>query len=407
MTPISQQKYRSILEEKRQADWKEKNMSGEFDEFGTIPTLVFGEPEKTEEKKTELPAAQSDKPEAAIDDSIFSEEEKKMVDDFSRKIDIHNSSAILEYGAGAQKKMADFSEKALDNVRNKDMGEIGDMVAGLVTELENFDVEEEKGIFGFFKKQGNRAAMLKSKYDKTQVSVDKICSSLEAHQIQLMKDTAMLDKMYELNLTYYKELTMYIVAGKKRLKEIREHDLEQLMERAKTTGAPEDAQAAKDLDAKCNRFEKKIHDLELTRMISMQTAPQIRMVQDSDTLMVEKIQSTLVNTIPLWKNQMVIALGVEHSNQAARAQRQVTDLTNELLKKNAEKLKTATVETARESERGVVDIETLKTTNASLISTLDEVVKIQAEGRTKRRSAEEEMARMENELKNKLLEMSK
>ena len=255
-------------------------MSGEFDEFGTIPTLVFGEPEKTEEKKTELPAAQSDKPEAAIDDSIFSEEEKKMVDDFSRKIDIHNSSAILEYGAGAQKKMADFSEKALDNVRNKDMGEIGDMVAGLVTELENFDVEEEKGIFGFFKKQGNRAAMLKSKYDKTQVSVDKICSSLEAHQIQLMKDTAMLDKMYELNLTYYKELTMYIVAGKKRLKEIREHDLEQLMERAKTTGAPEDAQAAKDLDAKCNRFEKKIDDLELTRMIAMQTAPQIRLVQE-------------------------------------------------------------------------------------------------------------------------------
>lgn len=387
-------------------------MSNEFSEFDTTPTLTFGEPEPPEDSaalergKQEESMPQEDP--MLAQEAALSSEEQKMVEDFSRKIDLHNSSAILQYGVGAQKKLADFSEKALENVRTKDMGEVGDMIAGLVAELQNFDAgEEEKGIFGFFKKQANKTAALKAKYDKAEVSVDKICASLEQHQIQLMKDTALLDKMYELNLTYYKELTMYILAGKKRLEEVRGGELAQLTDKARTSGLPEDAQAAKDLNALCSRFEKKIHDLELTRMIAMQTAPQIRLVQDSDTMMVEKIQSTLVNTVPLWKNQMVIALGVEHSNQAAKAQRQVTDLTNELLKKNAEKLKTATIETARESERGVVDIETLKTTNASLISTLDEVVKIQSEGRAKRAAAEQEMARMEQDLKNKLLEMSK
>ncbi len=387
-------------------------MSNEFSEFDTTPTLTFGESEPPEdsaalERGNQEESMPQEDPMLA-QEAALSSEEQKMVEDFSRKIDLHNSGAILQYGVGAQKKLADFSEKALENVRTKDMGEVGDMIAGLVAELQNFDAgEEEKGIFGFFKKQANKTAALKAKYDKAEVSVDKICASLEQHQIQLMKDTALLDKMYELNLTYYKELTMYILAGKKRLEEVRGGELAQLTDKARTSGLPEDAQAAKDLNALCSRFEKKIHDLELTRMIAMQTAPQIRLVQDSDTMMVEKIQSTLVNTVPLWKNQMVIALGVEHSNQAAKAQRQVTDLTNELLKKNAEKLKTATIETARESERGVVDIETLKTTNASLISTLDEVVKIQSEGRTKRAAAEQEMARMEQDLKNKLLEMSK
>lgn len=389
-------------------------MNNEFSEFDATPTLTFGEPEPAQEEQaqTALEEAETDRvqeQEAALArEAALSPEEQKMVEDFSQKIDLHNSSAILQYGAGAQKKLADFSEKALENVRTKDMGEVGDMIAGLVGQLQSFDAgEEEKGFFGFFKKQANKTAALKAKYDKAQVSVDKICASLEQHQVQLMKDTALLDKMYELNLAYYKELTMYILAGKKRLEEVRGGELARLTEKAKASGFPEDAQAAKDLDAQCNRFEKKVHDLELTRMIAMQTAPQIRLVQDSDTMMVEKIQSTLVNTIPLWKNQMVIALGVEHSTQAAKAQRQVANLTNELLKKNAEALKTATVETARESERGVVDMETLKNTNAALISTLDEVVKIQTEGRAKRRSAEQEMARMEQELKNKLLEMSK
>lgn len=385
-------------------------MSNEFKEFDTAPTLTFGELPETE-KPTEVVPVEPEpvvSQEPALDDSVLSEEERKMVDDFSQKIDIHNSGAILQYGAGTQKKMADFSEKALENVRTKDMGEVGDMIAGLVSELQSFEVEEEeKGFFGLFKKQANKATALKAKYNKAEVNVDKICEALEGHQVQLMKDVAVLDKMYELNLNYFKELTMYILAGKKRLKEVREGELAQVTAKAQASGQPEDAQAAKDLDALCNRFEKKLHDLELTRMIAIQTAPQIRLVQDSDTLMVEKIQSTLVNTIPLWKNQMVIALGVEHSNQAAQAQRQVTDLTNELLKKNAEALKTATIETAKESERGIVDIETLKSTNASLISTLDEVVKIQTEGRMKRQSAELEMQKMENELKNKLLQMSK
>ena len=407
-------------------------MSDEFKDFEEVPTLVFGGTQETPDAASgtestgegtgtaasETPAASAAPAAGAaaaaaqavseINDDILSEEEKKQVDAFSKQIDVKDSTAILQYGAGAQKKMADFSEKALANVRTKDMGEVGGMIAGLVTELKGFDVgEDEKGFLGIFKKNTNKLGVMKAKYEKAEVNVDKICQALEAHQVQLIKDIAVLDKMYELNLTYFKELTMYILAGKKRLKEIREGELAQLIEKAERTGLAEDAQAAKDLDEMCERFEKKLYDLELTRAVALQTAPQIRLVQDADEVMVEKIQSTLVNTIPLWKNQMVIAMGVEHSNQAAKAQQAVTDLTNELLKKNAEKLKQATVETAKSAERGIVDMETLRQTNATLISTLDEVVKIQAEGRAKRRSAEEEMHKMEIELKNKLVEMSK
>lgn len=337
---------------------------------------------------------------------VLTPEEKKMVADFAAKIDLRSSNAILQYGAGAQKKIADFSESALENVKTKDLGEVGDMLAGVVTELKSFDEEEEeKGIFGFFKKGGNKLANMKAKYDKAEVNVNKICDALEGHQIQLMKDIAMLDKMYELNTTYFKELSMYIVAGKKKLQDVAATELPELEAKAARSGLPEDAQAVNDLNALCNRFEKKIHDLELTRTISLQMAPQIRLVQSNDTVMSEKIQSTLVNTIPLWKSQMVLAIGVENSSRAAKAQREVTDMTNELLRKNAEKLKLATVETAKESERGIVDIETLKATNESLISTLDEVMKIQQEGKEKRRTAEAELNRIENELKQKLLEI--
>jgi uncharacterized protein YaaN involved in tellurite resistance len=309
---------------------------------------------------------------------VLTPEEKKMVADFAAKIDLRSSNAILQYGAGAQKKIADFSESALENVKTKDLGEVGDMLAGVVTELKSFDEEEEeKGIFGFFKKGGNKLANMKAKYDKAEVNVNRICDALEGHQIQLMKDIAMLDKMYELNTTYFKELSMYIAAGKKKLQDVVTTELPELEAKAARSGLPEDAQAVNDLNALCNRFEKKIHDLELTRTISLQMAPQIRLVQSNDTVMSEKIQSTLVNTIPLWKSQMVLAIGVENSSRAAKAQREVTDMTNELLRKNAEKLKLATVETAKESERGIVDIETLKATNESLISTLDEVMKIQ------------------------------
>ena len=342
-----------------------------------------------------------------LSDDVLTEQEKAQVDAFAKQIDITNSTAILQYGAGAQKKMADFSEKALENVRTKDMGEVGNMIAGLVTELQSFDGDDDKGILGFFKKNANKVGNMKARYDKAEVNVEKISKALEDHQVQLIKDIAMLDKMYELNLTYFKELTMYILAGKKRLKEVREGELAELVAKAEKTGLAEDAQAAKDLDEMCERFEKKLYDLELTRAVALQTAPQIRLVQDSDEVMVEKIQSTLVNTIPLWKNQMVIALGVEHSNQAAKAQQAVTELTNNLLKKNADTLKTATIETAKAAERGVVDIETLKQTNAQLISTLDEVVKIQSEGRAKREAAEAEMRQMELELKNKLVQMSR
>lgn len=340
-----------------------------------------------------------------LDDTNLSAEELKQVEEFSKQIDLHNSTAILQYGVGTQKKMADFSGDALESVRTKDLGEVGDMLSGVVAELRDFDAEEEKGILGFFKKSSNKLEGLKAKYSKAETNVNKICETLEGHQVLLLKDISMLDKMYELNLTYFKELSMYILAGKKKLQETREGELAQLVEKARVSNLPEDAQAARDVQALCDRFEKKLHDLELTRMVSIQTAPQIRLVQSSDTMMVEKIQSTIVNTIPLWKSQMVIALGVEHSTQAAEAQRAVTDMTNELLKKNADRLKTATIEAAKESERGIVDIETLKHTNESLISTLDEVMKIQTEGRAKRAAAEGELQTMENELKAKLLEI--
>ncbi len=351
----------------------------------------------------EAPAA----PEAPKwDDSMLSDAEKKMVDDFAGKIDLSDSAAVLQYGAGAQKKMADFSESALNNVRTKDLGEVGELLSGVVTELKSFDAEEEKGFLGFFKKSSNKMTAMKAKYAKAEVNVDRICKVLEGHQVQLLKDAAMLDKMYELNLTYFKELSMYILAGKKKLHTVEHEELPALLKKAEQSGLPEDTQAARDLDARCKRFEKKLHDLELTRMISMQTAPQIRLVQDNDTVMVEKIQSTIVNTIPLWKNQMVLALGAAHSAQAAEAQRKVSDMTNELLKKNAEALKTASSEVARESERGIVDMETLRSTNETLISTLDEVLQIQAEGRRARAEAEVEMGRLENELKAKLLEIA-
>ena len=378
-------------------------MSDELKDFTVTPTLTF------EPLQEEAPVAEVKKEEPAkseMDESILSPQERKMVDDFSKQIDIRNSAAILQYGAGTQKKMADFSEDALDKVRTKDLGEVGDLLENVVTELKNFDAEEErKGIMGFFKKGGNKLEALKNKYSKAETNVNKIVEMLEKHQIQLMKDAAIMDKMYALNLNYFKELSMYILAGKKKLEEIRATELPQLMSKAQISGLPEDAQAAKDLDSLCDRFEKKIHDLELTRMIAIQTAPQIRLVQGNDTLMAEKIQSTIVNTIPLWKSQMVIALGVAHSTEAAKAQREVTDMTNALLQKNAETLKLATVEAARESERGIVDIETLQKTNESLISTFDEVMNIQREGREKRRAAEAEMYRLEGELKQKLLQI--
>lgn len=373
------------------------------------PTLDFGSFDAPQEK--EVPAETKEAevipaPQNEMDDSMLSEEQKQMVSEFVEKIDLRNSNAILQYGAGTQKKMADFSEKALENVRTKDMGEIGNMLTDLVGELKNFDVEEEeKGFGAFFKKRANKLTELKAKYDKTEVNVNKITAALESHQIQLIKDAQMLDRMYEMNLNYFKELSMYILAGKKKLQAARETELTALREKAAASGLPEDAQAAKDYEGLIDRFEKKLHDLELTRTIALQTAPQIRLVQGSDTVMAEKIQSTIVNTIPLWKSQMVIALGVEHSTQAAEAQRAVSDMTNELLKKNADRLKTATIEAAKESERGIVDIETLRHTNESLISTLDEVMKIQTEGRAKRAAAEGELQNMENELKAKLLEI--
>lgn len=368
-----------------------------------VPTLVFGE--VMEEKQMPLEVKEDTAIKEQLDESILSDEERKMVEDFSNQIDLHNSNAILQYGVGTQKKMADFSGDALENVKTKDLGEVGDMLSGVVAELRNFD-EEEKGFLGIFKKASNNLEALKIKYSKAENNITKICDALEQHQVQLLKDVAVLDKMYDLNLTYFKELSMYILAGKKKLQVTRDTELAQLLEKAKVSGLPEDAQAAKDLEALCDRFEKKIHDLELTRMVSIQTAPQIRLVQNSDTMMIEKIQSTVVNTIPLWKSQMVLALGVGHAQEASKAQREVTDMTNELLKKNAATLKMAAVESAKESERGIVDMETLKNTNASLISTLDEVMKIQADGREKRRVAEVEMQNMENDLKQKLLEIS-
>ncbi len=374
-----------------------------------VPELTL-EPMDTE-IRLEIPGEEEKalQPEVPVEDqaeAMLSDEEKKQVEEFSSRIELTNSTLILQYGAGAQKKIAEFSETALNNVRTKDLGEVGNLLSGVVTELKDFDVEEsEKGFFGFFKRTSNKLNAMRAKYAKAEANIDKIVEALEQHQITLMKDVAMLDKMYDVNKVYFRELSMYILAGRKKLEEVRSRDLPELREKAQRTGLPEDAQAANDLAALCDRFEKKIHDLELTRMISVQMAPQIRLVQNNDTLMSEKIQSTLVNTIPLWKSQMVLALGVTHSQQAMEAQREVTDMTNELLRKNAETLKVATVETAKESERGIVDIETLKSTNETLISTLDEVMRIQSEGRQKRQEAEKELGRIEVQLKEKLLEL--
>lgn len=375
-------------------------MSQDLKDLQNGPVLTL---DPFQEEKIEIIQEKKDEP--LMDENVLTEEERKMAEQFAAQIDLTNSTMILQYGAGTQKKMADFSESALDNVRTKDLGEVGDLLSGVVQELKNFDEEEEKGFFGIFKKQANKIQNLKAKYASAESNVNQICKVLEGHQVQLMKDIAVLDKMYELNLTYFKELTMYIMAGKKKLKEVQETQLAEIVDKAQKTGLAEDAQAARDLESMCQRFEKKIHDLELTRMVSIQTAPQIRLVQNNDTIMAEKIQSTIVNTIPLWKSQMVLALGVAHSRQAAEAQREVTDMTNELLRKNAETLKMATIETAKESERGIVDMETLKSTNESLISTLDEVMRIQEDGRKKRQEAEIEMRKMEQELKEKLLKI--
>lgn len=379
-------------------------MGNEFKDFEMETPSLTLEPDLGEfEKKEEvIPKKQLQKEEEV---PVLTPEEQKMVNDFAVKIDIENTNQILQYGAGTQKKMADFSDTALENVKTQDLGEIGELISNVVGELKDFDVQEEGKFFGFFRKQTSKIENLKNKYDKAQANVEKITDSLQQHQVRLMKDSAMLDKMYEQNLNYFKELTMYILAGKKKLEETRNGKLAEMKNKAALSGLPEDAQAARDLDEKCSRFEKKLHDLELTRTIAMQTAPQIRLIQNNDTVMVEKIQTTIVNTIPLWKSQMVLALGIAHSAEAAQAQRQVTDITNELLRKNAETLHMATVETAKESERGIVDLETLQKTNADLIQTLDDVMRIQMEGRQKRQAAEMEMHRMEEELKRKLLEI--
>ena len=386
-------------------------MSDEFEKLaGTAPTLTLTPfPEKKEElpQKTEEQAVAEVK-EKMEEESRFTTEEQQQIQAFSQQINISDSNMILQYGAGAQQKLAEFSEKALENVKSQDLGEVGNMLTDVVAELKNFDVDnEKKGFLGLFHKGENKLDAMKAKYDKTAVNVDKICDALEEHQVRLLKDTAMLDQMYDLNLTYYKELSMYIAAGKQKLEEVRSTQLKELMEKAQSGNDQVLAQEAKDLASYCDRFEKKLHDLELSRMISMQTAPQIRLIQNNNTMMVEKIQSTLVNTIPLWKNQMVIALGLEHAQRAAKAQNAVTDMTNELLKKNANALHEATVSTAKASERGIVDIETLTQTNAELVKTFDEVLQIQSEGRQKRLQAEADMVRMENELKQKLLEIRK
>lgn len=369
----------------------------------TLTPFADEKQEVVQEKEEKAPADEKETLRA-----ILSEQEQRQVDEFVKQIDITNSQMVMQYGASSQKKIADFSETALGNVRTKDLGEIGNQLAAVVSELKSIDDgEEEKGFLGLFKKNSNRLANMKAKYAKAEVNVNNICKVLEGHQRQLLKDAEILDQMYELNLNYYKELSMYILAGKQKLEEVRTKELPALLAHAEATGLPEDTQKAKDMAELCNRFEKKVYDLELTRTVAMQMAPQIRLIQSNDTVMSEKIQSTLVNTIPLWKSQMVLAIGVDHSTQAAKAQREVTDMTNELLKKNAEALKIATVETAKESERGIVDIETLKQTNETLISTLDEVMRIQEEGRSKRKEAEAELVQIEDTMRNKLIEMSK
>ena len=376
----------------------EMNSNTQFTPSLTLEPELEPAPELAVAEETSLQASK-------IPEPVLTAEEQKMISDFAAKIDVENTAQILQYGAATQKKMADFSDAALANVRTQDLGEVGDLIVNVVGELKGFDTAEEKGLFEFFKKQTNKLETMKNRYAKAEVNVEKISDALQQHQVRLLKDSAMLDRMYEQNLAYFKELTMYILAGKQKLQEVREGKLRELEDTAKITGLAEDAQAARDLAEKCNRFEKKIYDLELTRTISIQTAPQIRMIQNNDNVMVEKIQTTLVNTIPLWKNQMVLALGIAHSTEAAQAQRQVNDITNSLLKQNAEKLHMASVETAKEAERGIADIETLKKTNAELIQTLDDVMKIQADGRTQRLAAEAEMAKMDNELKHKLLQI--
>lgn len=370
------------------------------------PTLTFGSDAGLDIQTAGTTAVNSVK-DAAIDDSMLSDVEKKQVSDFSKQINLSDTNSILQYGAGTQKKMADFSNSALENVKTHDLGQVGDMLTGVIGTLRDFDADKESGggFFGLFKKPEKKLTEMKAKYDKASVNVDKVTEALQQHQILLMKDVALMDKMYANNLSYYKELTMYILAGKKKLEDVKARELPALKNKASQSGLPEDAQAARDLEDQINRFEKKIHDLELTRMVSIQTAPQIRMIQSNDTLMTEKIQSTIVNTIPLWKNQMVLALGIEDSTRAAKAENAVTEMTNKLLTENADKLKQATIETAQASERGIVDMETLKHTNESLISTLDEVTKIQEDGRQKRAQAEVELQKLEGDLKAKLLSM--
>ena len=381
-------------------------MSKDLDELlKEAPTLTFDTVVDTKEEIVVTTEAKKDEPEKF--EVVLTPEEQKMVDDFAAQIDLTNTQMVMQYGAGSQKKIADFSETALSSVRTKDMGEIGDLLTNVVAELKNFDEEEEKGFLGLFKKSSNKLATMKAKYDKAEANINKICEAMENHQITLLKDIATLDKMYELNLNYFKELSMYILAGKQKLEHAKNVELPALLAKAEQSGLPEDTQKAKDFAEMCNRFEKKIYDLELSRTVSLQMAPQIRLIQNNDTVMSDKIQSTLVNTIPLWKSQMVIAIGVSHATDAAAAQREVSDMTNTLLKKNADQLKMATIETAKESERGIVDIETLQATNQTLISTLDEVMKIQEEGRTKRAAAEAELQKIEAEMRQKLLEMSK
>ncbi|BDC90695.1 toxic anion resistance protein [Leptogranulimonas caecicola] len=371
--------------------------------FDDVPQLTLSEVEEVQV----TPTLVEEQPDALVSgaDDLLSEAEKAQVDQFSRQIDVTNASQVLTYGSGAQKKMADFSQTALEKVRTKDLDEVGDLITGVVGELRGFEVEDEKGFLGFFRRGANKVENLKNKYDKAENSVNKIVASLQEQQISLMKDTKILDKLYDLNLTYYKELTMYILAGKKRLSELKAGELEEAKAKALASGRTEDAEAVQKLTSAIDRFEKKLSDLELTRTIAMQTAPQIRFVQNNEMLMVEKIQTTIVNTIPLWKSQMVLALGIANADAAVRAQTAVTDMTNELLRKNSEKLKTTTAQIARENERGIVDIETLKHTNENLIQTFDEVMQIQQEGRQKRAEAERELAAMENDLRKKLLEI--
>ncbi|MBY2476379.1 toxic anion resistance protein [Clostridioides difficile] len=380
-----------------------------LDDIPVMPTLTldpFGEESNTSDINNSDRLMKKD--EKDPEEEKLSESERKMVKEFAEKIDITNTNMILQYGAGAQKKVAGFSETALKSVKTRDLGEVGDMLTNLVTDLKAFsaDEKEQGGFLGIFKKANNKISNLKTKYDSAEVNVDKVSKELQKHQVKILKDIAMLDKMYELNLAYSKELTMYIIAGKQKLKDMKEYEMPKLREKARLSGSTEDAQAVNDMVSLCDRFEKKIHDLELTRMVSLQMAPQIRLVQNSNNLMAEKIQSTIVNTIPLWKNQIVLALGISHLNQAMKAQREVSNMTNELLLKNAETLKMGTIETAKESERGIVDIDTIKKTNQSLISTIDEVVKIQHDGRIKRQEAEVELSKIENELKSKLLEFT-